>query len=260
MVEKANLDFILTDNLALASLVENKEISLLPINEKQYSNYSCIFTKNIKYDIDQNLYIVFTSGSTGNPKGITISHKNMLNLIYFEKEKTNLLTGKNRILQFATMSFDVSYQEIYSAFLSGSTLVLVDESVRKDSYKLTNYLLEKQIDTLFIPPAYLRLLTEEDTNVAKFKTYIKNIITAGEQLVITKGIQSLISSGIKIHNHYGPAETHVATTYIVNQKNTEIKPPIGSPISNTNVYILDKYNKICPCYTVGQIAISGLRR
>ncbi len=257
MVEKANLDFILTDNLALASLVENKEISLLPINEKQYSNYSCIFTKNIKYDIDQNLYIVFTSGSTGNPKGITISHKNMLNLIYFEKEKTNLLTGKNRILQFATMSFDVSYQEIYSAFLSGSTLVLVDESVRKDSYKLTNYLLEKQIDTLFIPPAYLRLLTEEDTNVAKFKTYIKNIITAGEQLVITKGIQSLISSGIKIHNHYGPAETHVATTYIVNQKNTEIKPPIGSPISNTNVYILDKYNKICPCYTVGQIAISG---
>lgn len=257
MMDKANLDFILTDNPNLVNLVENREISFLMIDEKQYVNCSSVFSKKISYDIEQNLYIVFTSGSTGNPKGVTISHKNMLNLIYFEKEKTNLLTGKNRILQFATMSFDVSYQEIYSAFLSGSTLVLVKEDIRKDSHKLTDYLLKKQIDTLFIPPAYLRLLTEEPTNVEKFKTYLKNIITAGEQLVITHGIEQLLLAGITIHNHYGPAETHVATTYIVNKENIEVKPPIGSPISNTNIYILDKCNKICPPFTIGQIAISG---
>ncbi len=257
MMDKANLDFILTDNLSLADLIKDKKISLLAINYKQYKDNSSVFKQKILYHKNQNLYIVFTSGSTGNPKGVTISHKNMLNLIYFEKEKTNLLTGKNRILQFATMSFDVSYQEIYSAFLSGGTLVLVNEDIRKNSYKLIDYLLEKQIDTLFIPPAYLRLLTEEDSNVEKFKNHIKNIITAGEQLVITKGIEKLLSSNIKIHNHYGPAETHVATTYIVDQNNTEIKPPIGTPISNTNIYILDKCNKICPPFTIGQIAISG---
>lgn len=257
MISKSNLKFVLTDNFENCDLVENKEICFIDIKKEKYINKCASFSKYIKHYIDQNLYIVFTSGSTGNPKGVTISHRNMMNLIYFEKEKTGLLNGNNRILQFATMSFDVSYQEIYSAFLSTSTLVLVDETIRKDSYKLTDYLLKKQIDTLFIPPAYLRLLTESKINVQKFKTYIKNIITAGEQLVITKGIRNLILSGIKIHNHYGPAETHVATTYIVDRKNIELKPPIGTPISNCNIYVLDQFNKICPCYTVGQIAISG---
>lgn len=257
MMDNANLDFILTDTISLFELVQDKKLSLLNIDYKQYENCSPIFDKKIQYDIEQNLYIVFTSGSTGNPKGVTISHKNMLNLIYFEKDKTDLLTGNNRILQFATMSFDVSYQEIYSALLCGSTLILVDENTRKNSNKLTNYILKKQIDTLFIPPAYLRLLTEEDSNIKKFKAYIKNIITAGEQLVITKGIRKLLSAGIKIHNHYGPAETHVATAFVVDESNTDVKPPIGTPISNTNIYILDKCNKICPNYTIGQIAISG---
>ena len=257
MIDKSGLNFILTDELDLADLVENKEISLIDIQLKQYENCPSVFNSKIKYDIEKNLYIVFTSGSTGKPKGVTISHKNMLNLIYFEKDVKKLLNGNNRILQFATMSFDVSYQEIYSALLSGSTLVLVDELTRIDSNKLTDYLLEKRIDTLFIPPAYLRLLTEDEKNVEKFKKYIKNIITAGEQLVITKGIEQLLNSDIKLHNHYGPSETHVATTYEVNKNNIEVKPPIGSPISNTNIYILDKYNKICPPFTVGQIAISG---
>lgn len=257
MIEKSNLNCILADNLNNCKLVNNSSISFVDIQLNKYSKSSSNFTKKIDYSLNDNLYIVFTSGSTGTPKGVTISHKNMLNLIYFEKEKTNIFNGNNRILQFATMSFDVSYQEIYSALLTNSTLVLIDDNIRKDSYKLTDYLLKKQIDTLFIPPAYLRLLTEQIINIEKFKTYIRNIITAGEQLIITKGIRNLIMSGIKLHNHYGPAETHVATTYTIDRKNIEVKPPIGSPIANTNIYILDNTNKICPTYTIGQIAIVG---
>ena len=257
MASKSKLNFILTDNLANCDLIDDLSLRFIDITYENYNKYLDTFNKNITYSIDQNLYIVFTSGSTGNPQGVTISHNNMMNLIYSEKEYQNLLNGNNRILQFATMSFDVSYQEIYSALLTNSTLVLVDESIRKDSYKLTDYLLEKQIDTLFIPPAYLRLLTESKINVQKFKTYIKNIITAGEQLIITKGIRNLILFGIKIHNHYGPAETHVATTYTIDKNNIQLKPPIGKPITNCSIYILDKFNKPYPNYTIGQIAISG---
>lgn len=256
MIEKAELKCILTDNLENAKIV-NKELRFIDINYKNYEKCNAKFKIKIEKNIEDNLYIIFTSGSTGNPKGVTITHKNMLNLIYFEKNETNLLNGKNRILQFATMSFDVSYQEIYSALLSNSTLVLIEEDTRKDMYKLSEYILNKKIDTLFIPPAYLRILTESEANNEKFKTYVKNIITAGEQLIITPGIRHLILSGIKIHNHYGPAETHVATTYVIDKKNIEKKPPIGYAISNTNILILDNCNKICPTYTMGQIAISG---
>lgn len=257
MIEKSCLNCILTDNINNCNLIDNTNINFVDIGIKNYEFYNSVFKDTISKDINDNLYIVFTSGSTGKPKGVTISHKNMLNLIYFEKEKTDLLHGNNRILQFATMSFDVSYQEIYSALLFSSTIVLVDEEIRKDSYKLTDYIFNKKIDTLFIPPAYLRLLTESKENLKKFKTYVKNIITAGEQLIITKGIRNLILSGIKIHNHYGPAETHVATTYIVNKKNIETKPPIGFPISNSRIYILNNTNKLCPYYTLGEIAIAG---
>lgn len=252
MIEKAKLNYILTDEPE-----EEQKITQIEISEKKYENYPSKYEKKIKYNINQNLYIIFTSGTTGNPKGIGLSHKNMLNLIYHEKEKTKIITKSNRILQFATMSFDVSYQEIFTALLSTSTLILVQEEIRKDSKKLTNYIEEKKIDTLFIPPAYLRLLTEEEQNVEKFKKNIKNIITAGEQLIITEGIKKLILAGIKIHNHYGPAETHVVTTYIVDENNIQEKPPIGTAISNTQIYILDKYNQSLPQYTIGQIAISG---
>ena len=258
MIENSNIDILLTTNSENMNLLDDKNIDILNIDYSNYKNLSIEFTYPILRNLDDNLYIVFTSGSTGNPKGITISHKNMLNLIYFEKECSELFDGKpKRILQFATMSFDVSYQEIFSSLLTGSCLVLTTEAIRKDMTKLSNYIFDKKIDTLFIPPAYLRILTEDKLVLNKLKVYLKNVITAGEQLVITDGIKNLISNGIKVHNHYGPAETHVATTFVVDSKNIEIKPPIGTAISNSFVYILDKNKHLCPNNVVGEIAIAG---
>ena len=178
--------------------------------------------------------------------------------MFFEKEHTDILNStNNKILQFATMSFDVSYQEIYSALLFGNTLVLIDDSVRKDMNKLSDYIIDKRINTLFIPPAYLKLLVEDSKIVHKLSTSIKNIITAGEALVITNGMKALLNNGIKIHNHYGPAETHVATTFTIDKNNVSLTPPIGKPIANTNIHILDSDHNLCPIGVIGEIAISG---
>ena len=234
-------------------------IELINIEHSNYINSDSNFNFKFSYNKNSNLYVIFTSGSTGKPKGITISHKNMLNLIFFEKNNTDLFenSNKNKILQFATMSFDVSYQEIFSSLLTSSTLVLVDKVTRKNSDYLCNYINEKKVNILFIPPAYLRLLTKSEENLNKLNI-VEKIITAGEALTITEGIKSLINNGAVLYNHYGPAETHVCTTYKIDKNNLiEIKPPIGLPIANTNVFILDSSNNLLPQNAIGQIAVSG---
>lgn len=258
MVQTSQINYILSEDSTCFDKIPNHNyLNTISINLKDYQNEESNFKKTYEYNINSNLYIVFTSGSTGKPKGVTISHKNMLNLIQFEKNETDILKCNNKILQFATMSFDVSYQEIYSSLLFGNTLVLIDDTTRKDMNQLSKYIYDKKINTLFIPPAYLKLLTENnDVNNLLIST-VKNIITAGEPLVITNGIRELINAGITLHNHYGPAETHVATTHIINKDNILTSPPIGKPISNTNIHILDNNLKLCPIGTVGQIAISG---
>lgn len=256
MISSSNISYILYSNSILNI---DTSVSFLNISSNKYSSFSKILDCLVlsEENPNNNLYIIFTSGSTGNPKGVTISHKNMINLISFEKNGTTLLQDAHKVLQFATMSFDVSYQEIFSALLNGLTLVLIEDDVRKNISSLSEYIDSHSVDTLFIPPAYLKLLADDNKSIESIIKNIKNIITAGEKLVITSGIKKLLNSGIKLHNHYGPAETHVATTYTLNSSIETLEPPIGKPISNSHVYILDADNNLLPVNTVGQIAISG---
>jgi len=257
MISSSFINYILgNEDMSVLENI-NSNISLINIDIDNYNNFSSKF--NIKQDFNpnSNLYIIFTSGSTGKPKGVTISHKNMINLITFERDKTCFLANAHNILQFATMSFDVSYQEIYSALLNGLSLVLIKDDIRKNIQTLSEYIDQHSIDTLFIPPAYLKLLADNDKAVELLINNVKNIITAGEKLVLTNGIRNLLSNNIKIHNHYGPAETHVATTFVVESSISDSEPPIGKPISNSRVYILDARNNLLPNNIVGQLAISG---
>ena len=259
MIEQSKITTILSTDSSCKNLVEFDFLKFIPINYSLYKDCKTTNNLSFNYNFDNNLYIIFTSGSTGKPKGVTITHKNMMNLIFHEKYCTDIFSneGNHKVLQFATMSFDVSYQEIFSSLLTGSTLVLISDEKRKNIKKLSDYIAVKNIDTLFIPPAYLRLLTEDISTLEKFSSCVKNIITAGEALLITSGINKLLSCGIKIHNHYGPAETHVATTYTLNEPQEAVNVPIGYPISNTSIYILDEANHLCPSNVKGQIAIAG---
>ena len=259
MIEQSKITTILSTDSSCKNLVEFDFLKFIPINYSLYKDCKTTNNLSFNYNFDNNLYIIFTSGSTGKPKGVTITHKNMMNLIFHEKYCTDIFSNEenHKVLQFATMSFDVSYQEIFSSLLTGSTLVLISDEKRKNIKKLSDYIAVKNIDTLFIPPAYLRLLTEDISTLEKFSSCVKNIITAGEALLITSGINKLLSCGIKIHNHYGPAETHVATTYTLNEPQEAVNVPIGYPISNTSIYILDEANHLCPSNVKGQIAIAG---
>ncbi len=256
IIDSAKLNCILYTSSNLYTKSLEKNLKFININLNNYENYD---NSNINKTIlpKSNLYIIFTSGSTGLPKGLCISHKNMVNLIFFEINKTPILEKGTIILQFATMSFDVSYQEIFSSLLSGNELVLISDEKRKNIDILVNYILKNKISTLFIPPTYLQLLIENNKNIEILSKCVKYIITAGESLTITENIKKLLKTGISLFNHYGPAETHVATTYKVPENIDMFNAPIGTPISNSFIYILDKNNNLCPFNTIGQIAIGG---
>lgn len=187
------------------------------------------------------LYVIYTSGSTGRPKGTAMQHGAMVNLIEWHRQ--TLPAATKRVLQFAAISFDVAFQEIFSTLCSGGTLVLLDEFVRRNAQVLAEFLTEHRIQRLFLPPLMLQSLAEHLATEPAVPTTLQDVIVAGEQLRISAEIVDLFErlSGCRLHNHYGPTETHVVTALTLegHPRTWPVLPTIGRPISNTQIHVLD---------------------
>ncbi|MFS0553782.1 amino acid adenylation domain-containing protein [Brevibacillus sp. 179-C9.3 HS] len=207
---------------------------------------------------DDLFYIIYTSGTTGKPKGVMLEHKNMTNLMHFTFSHTNI-DFHEKVLQYTTCSFDVCYQEIFSTLLSGGQLYLITNEMRRHVEKLFAFIQEKQISTLSLPVSFLKFIFNEKDYAQSFPRCVKHIITAGEQLVVTHELQKYLRKHhVFLHNHYGPSETHVVTTYTMDPRSDIPElPPIGKPISNTGIYILDEELQLKPAGIVGELYISG---
>jgi len=160
------------------------------------------------------VYVIYTSGSTGKPKGVCLPHRCLTNLLYWQLESSHASVG-DRTLQFTSLSFDVSFQEIFSTLSSGGSLVLISESTRRDGRALLQYLKQHSVARLFQPFVALQQIAEAACEEHDLPTSLREVITAGEQLKITTQIASFFERlpGCKLFNHYGPSETHVVTSY-----------------------------------------------
>ena len=257
------IEYMLGDSKAKIMLTQNHLINNITFNGEIVN----IQNEDLYVGVDSNLdhvntpndllYMIYTSGSTGKPKGTMLEHKNMVNLVNFEYEKTNIDFSK-KVLQFTTISFDVCYQEIFSTLLAGGQLSIVSSDDKKDVEKLLEYIEVNDIEVIFMATAYLRFITNEERYIGKLSKKIKHIITAGEQLVITELFKNYLKEHkVYLHNHYGPSETHVVSTYTVDpNRSIEDIPPIGKPISNTKLYIV-KDERIVPIGIVGELYIAG---
>lgn len=203
-------------------------------------------------------YVIYTSGSTGQPKGVAMCLHPLTNLLHWQRTAD---PGAARTLQFASFSFDVSFQEIFVTLSSGGTLVIASQAQRRDSEALLKLLCEQNIERLFLPFVSLQSLAEEMEQADSFPTRLRDIYTAGEQLRLTQPIRHLLSrlDGCRLHNHYGPSESHVVTTYTLP---TPVEPrvtlpPIGRPIANTAIYVLDSNLQPTPIGVTGELYIGG---
>ncbi|WP_432339519.1 amino acid adenylation domain-containing protein [Bacillus tequilensis] len=209
-------------------------------------------------DADDLLYMIYTSGTTGKPKGVQFEHRNMANLLKFEYTHSGI-DFEADVLQFATPSFDVCYQEIFSALLKGGTLHIVPEDIKRDVPQLFAFINKHQTKIVFLPTAFIKMIFSERQFANSFPYGVKHLIAAGEQLIISELFQDVLRErGLHLHNHYGPSETHVVSTYSIHPGDRIPEfPPIGKPIGCTDLYILNHQKQLQPCGVPGELYISG---
>jgi fengycin family lipopeptide synthetase D/gramicidin S synthase 2/tyrocidine synthetase-2 len=190
-----------------------------------------------------------------------LSHGILTNLVQWQNKKTDI-DASLRCLQFTSINFCVSFQEIIITLTAGGEVHLIGDIQRQDIEYLMEFLVSHRIEVLYLPFSYLNFLFNESGRWGQsFKHHLKHIITAGEQLKISAGLKKFLEANprLKLHNHYGSSEMHVVTSYTLDASTADRVPipPAGKPISNTRIYILDDYEKTVPIGVWGELFVSG---
>ncbi len=254
IIKDSGIDVCLTVD-AQKSLFETLSINVLVSDiEYEIANLPAINHQSAAY-------VLYTSGSTGTPKGVSMGHAALANLLSWQQKHSASAVGFNT-LQFAPLSFDVSFQETFATLTTGGTLVLVDDNLRVDPYRLLRYIEQHNVNRIFLPFVVLQYLTEAADTEQYFPQCLKEVITAGEQLKITPQIVRFFSSlpGCLLFNQYGPTETHVVTQLKLDGDPAKwaALPSIGVPIDNTEILILDEELKTLPLGETGELCVSGV--
>ncbi len=206
------------------------------------------------------LYVLFTSGSTGRPKGVAMPHAPLVNLMHWQLRESKVGAGE-RTLQFAPFSFDVSCQEIFATLAAGGTLCLIDETVRRDPEALLRLLEDRSVARVFMPFIALQQLAETADRTDLVPSGLREVISAGEQLQVTPALIKLFQrlDDCTLCNQYGPTECHVVSSYTCTgpPERWPTLPPIGRPIANTRLYLLDRSGEPVPIGVPGELFIGG---
>ncbi len=201
-------------------------------------------------------YVIYTSGSTGKPKGVQIEHTSIVNQIFGLKKRYTFDSSLHHIL-LAPFTFDPSVQQIFLPLTTGGKLFLVSKSTKHNTKKLSEFIVNNDIQLVNTVPSFMNVLVE---NFKGHNLHLKYLILAGE--VFTKNLYMKIKESISaeiIINIYGPTEATINTTlYECKDNDGYSTVPIGKPLMNYKVYILDERRNLLPIGSPGEIYISGV--
>lgn len=222
-------------------------------------------TQNVRSDVDPAniVYLVYTSGSTGRPKGIVIGHRSVVNEVY-GFINNHRMTEHDRLLQFASLSFDVAAEEFFSAWLSGSCLVMSVEAVM--SYADFMSLLQREEVTIANLPAsfWLEWLTEMNDKGHEIPSTVRRVIVGNEKSLeetLAKW-QRTVGQKVEWCNAYGPSETTISISNyepaMSSAREGKSVVPIGRPSQNMELYVLDPAQQLVPTGVAGELYIGGV--
>ncbi len=260
MLEDSQVSLLLTQQHLLASFPQSSETATPKIicldsdyqiisQAKNVNPESSVTTSNLAY-------VIYTSGSTGKPKGVMNNHVAISNKLLWVQD-TYPLTTEDCILQKTPFSFDVSVWELFCPLLNGARLVFAKPNGHKDASYLVNLIQEQQVTTLHFVSSMLQLfLTEKD--VEKCNS-LKRVICSGEALSLELQERFFARLVCELHNLYGPTEAAIHVTFWQCQSDSNLKTvPIGRPIANIQIYILDSHLQPVPIGVIGELHIGGV--
>jgi amino acid adenylation domain-containing protein len=258
ILEDADINLLLTQTeLLTIDLVEIEKVRDLKKIDLSICNRENLKPKN---KLEDGSFVIYTSGSTGNPKGVVQTHCMLANLIQWNTHHSGIKSGLKH-LQYTSFCFDVSLQDCWYTLSSGGTLYVISEEKRSNFSLLLNYIIEEELEVLSFPFSVLNNLFVDDKYEYLKNHEIKHIISSGEQLLVNETLHKFLEENPKLilHNHYGPSETHVVTSHSMGiyRDNIVSRSSIGIPVSNTQIYILDKgYNHV-PLGVKGELYVAG---
>ncbi|MBW4564792.1 MAG: amino acid adenylation domain-containing protein [Mojavia pulchra JT2-VF2] len=262
---KERLGYMLADTQVSVLLTQKHLLDTLPAHSAQTvyldQDENLFVTQSTANPISQatseNLaYVIYTSGSTGKPKGAMNTHKGLGNRLLWMQD-TYQLTASDRVLQKTPFSFDVSVWEFFWPLLTGASLVIAKPGGHQDSRYLVQLIAQEKITTIHFVPSMLQVFLEE-TELEQCGS-LKRVICSGEALSFDLQQRFFERFNAELHNLYGPTEAAIDVTYWACQPNSNEKTvPIGRPIANTQIYILDKHLQPVPIGVSGELHIGGV--
>ncbi|HEV7979851.1 amino acid adenylation domain-containing protein, partial [Amycolatopsis sp.] len=203
-------------------------------------------------------YLIYTSGSTGRPKGVLVSHRAIVNRLAWMQDHYGL-TADDRVLQKTPSSFDVSVWEFFWALLEGAAVVLARPDGHRDPAYLAQVIREKQITTMHFVPSMLGALlgAEEVTEDTRWPASLRRIFSSGEALTGEVAARWHALTGVPLHNLYGPTEAAVDVSYFEYDGSLRTTVPIGRPVWNTRLHVLDVCLRPVPVGVAGELYLAG---
>ncbi|GAA0740359.1 amino acid adenylation domain-containing protein [Gaetbulibacter jejuensis] len=259
VIEKSQTKLLITYDKQLT----DTQIACITFNDIKFNTYS---GENLDLPISPNnlAYTIFTSGSTGTPKGVMVEHTSVINRIHWMQRKYPI-DHNDVILQKTTYTFDVSVWELFWWMLSGSSLALLNMGEEKNPAVIAKTIDKYSISVLHFVPSMLQVFLkylEDYISIHELKS-LKYIFASGEELKINHvhSIQNLFkgNSNTNLINLYGPTEATVDVSYFDCPQQKQLKKvPIGKPIDNIELYIMDDDCEILPVGVPGELGISGI--
>ena len=200
---------------------------------------------------DDMAYCIYTSGSTGPPKAVAVPHRGPVNLVRWQLRNSEPL----RTLWWNSTAFDLSVQEIFTTLASGATLVTIGDGIRGDMAAVGEAMRRHGVQRVFMPFTPLNYLAAEVPAVPS----LRELYAGGEQVVITPALRRLLDAhpGVRLFNQYGPTEASVIVTSYEARGDEDGPLPIGRPISNVVIRVLDPDGRPVPVGAIGELTIGG---